>query len=147
MKIALIRRSASATSKCSEAGLIACSVTSGLPAIRWSGSLHRLSEQKWQLAGPPYRTLRPSHGACRIEPEVRNPLQPFLQSDLHLHPRQVGTDAAMDPKAEGGVAVLAPIDHNLVSIRKHLRVAVGGREGQQHHVARFDRAAGDRGRL
>ncbi|MGY4607560.1 hypothetical protein ACVW16_005972 [Bradyrhizobium sp. USDA 4474] len=99
------------------------------------------TQQKWQLAGASHGTLRPGHRACRIKPEIRDPLQPFLQRDLHLHPREVGTDAAVDAEAEGGMAVLAAIDHDLVGIRKHFWVPVGGREGQQHHVACLDRTA------
>ena len=53
-----------------------------------------------------------------------------------LHAGQVRADAAVDAEAEGGVAVLGPVDDDLVGVLEQRGVAVGGRERQQHPVAR-----------
>src|SRR5260221_4413544 len=95
----------------------------------------RLAEQERKLARPAHSALRPFHRSFRIETEVGDALQPFLDRDRHLHPREVGADAAVNADAQGCVTVLLAFDHDLVGIREHGGVAVGGRERQQHHVA------------
>ena len=67
--------------------------------------------------------------------ELGDALEELLDRDRHLHARQVRADAAVDAEAEGGVAVLLAVDDHLVGVGEHGRVAVGGRERQQHHLA------------
>ena len=69
------------------------------------------------------------------------PLEPDLERDPQLHPGQVRPDAAVDAEPERGVPVDLAVDDDLVGPLELLRVAVGGRERQQHpvvglHVAR-----------
>jgi len=49
----------------------------------------------------------------------------------------------VDAEAERGVAVLLAVDDHPVGVGEHLRIAIGGGEGQQHHLARLEGAAVD----
>src|SRR5665213_3489717 len=102
-----------------------------------------LSEQHRKLARSAHGALRPGDPSGGVEPEIRYSLQPFLDSDRHFHAREVGADAAMDAEAERSVAVFLAVDHDLVGIREHRGIAVGGGKRQQHHVAGLDGAAAD----
>ena len=53
----------------------------------------------------------------------------------------------MNAQAECGMTVFLAVDHHLVSIGKHRRIAIGGGKRQQHHVAGLDRATADGGFL
>ena len=43
----------------------------------------------------------------------------------------------MDPEPEGSVAVLLPVQHDLVGVGKERGIPVGRREGQEEPVASF----------
>ena len=49
----------------------------------------RLSEQHRKLPRPAHGALGPCHLASRIEPEIRNALEPFLDRNRHFHAREV----------------------------------------------------------
>jgi hypothetical protein len=69
------------------------------------------------------------------------------ESNDHFHARQVRADAAVNAEPERGMSVRAAIDDDAVGIGKHLRVAIGRRKRQHHHLARFEAAAVDLGLL
>src|SRR5215218_9987974 len=77
-----------------------------------------LAEQHRELARAAHRAFRPGDLAGGIEFEVRNPLQPFLDRDRHLHAREIRTDAAVNAEPERGVAVFLAVDQHLVGIRE-----------------------------
>src|SRR5262245_52765449 len=56
-------------------------------------------------ARPADLTRGPGHRVTVIEGKRRNPLEPHLEGDPELHPRQVRPHAAVDAQAEGGMAV------------------------------------------
>jgi hypothetical protein len=60
----------------------------------------------------------PFHFVLRIEGEIRNAFQPFLDRNLRLQSAEVRTDAAVNAKSEGDVAIFPAIDHNLVGFGK-----------------------------
>ena len=65
--------------------------------------------------------------------EVRVALHPLLEGHAQLHAGQVGADAPVDAETEGGVAVLRPVDQDLVGVGKNSgsRLAAGnGRSNQ-----------------
>ncbi len=53
----------------------------------------------------------------------------------HLEPGEVRPGAAMDARAEGDVAVLRPVDDELVGVLELLGVVAGRREVHQDLVA------------
>src|SRR5579863_4395669 len=59
----------------------------------------RFPEQDGKLPWTPHRPLRPRRRAGRIEPEIGNASEPFLDCDRHFHAREVRADAAVDPEA------------------------------------------------
>ena len=65
----------------------------------------------------------------------------LLDRHLQLEAGEVRAEAAVDAEAEGGVAVLLPVDDERVGILEHVRITVGGRERQQHVVVLLHRAA------
>jgi hypothetical protein len=90
---------------------------------------------------PPYLTARPADRARVGELKLRDPGQPFLQGYGQLHAGQIGSGATVDAGPERQMAVDAAIDDHRVRVGKHLGVAVGRWEAQQHAVARAHRAA------
>src|SRR3954447_18810194 len=119
MKIALIRRSTSARSLWpSASGFTGSTVTSGLPgtiiAILWAKTSVRLSKQHRKLSRSAHCAFRPGDLTSRVQFEIRNALQPFLDCNGHLHAREIGADAAVNPEAECRMAILLAIDHDLV---------------------------------
>jgi len=76
-------------------------------------------EEDWQPSRPAHGALRPRDAAGRVETEIGNTLQPFLDRNCHLHAREIRAGAAVDAKAEGGMAIFLAINHNLVGITKH----------------------------
>src|SRR3981189_2876233 len=116
MKIALIRRSASCRWLwASDAGFTVSTVMSGLPgtiiAILWAKTSVRLSKQHRKLSRSAHCAFRPGGLTSRVQPEIRNALQPFLGCNGHLHTREVGADAAVNPQAERGMAILLEVAH------------------------------------
>src|SRR3954453_9141214 len=81
-----------------------------------------LAEQHRKLARAAHRAFRPGDLAGGIEPEIGNPLQPFLDRHRHFHAREVGADTAVNAEPERGMAVFLAVDHHLVCIREHRRI-------------------------
>ena len=62
-------------------------------------------EEHRQGAGTADLPVRPDGLAVRVEFEVRERTEPFLQTDRHLEAGKVRADAAVDPEPEAGVPV------------------------------------------
>src|SRR3974390_475504 len=92
-----------------------------------------------ELAGSAHRALGP--GDWTREGKFGYALEQLLDGNRHLQSRKVGADTAVDAEPEGGVPILRAVDDHPVGVPEHLGVAVGGREGQQYHLARLERAA------
>src|SRR5712671_4049768 len=75
-----------------------------------------IAEEDQQPSRPAHGTLRPNDAASRVETEIGNTLQPFLDRNRHFHAREIRADAAVDAKAEGGMAIFLAINQNLVGI-------------------------------
>src|SRR5215470_5400148 len=116
----------------------------------WPAWLHHLgrcwaprsAKSDRQQARTAHGTLGPLDFAG--ETELRDPFQEFLDRNRHLQARQIGADAAMDAETEGGVAIFLAINDDLIGVREHVRIAVGSREREQHHLARLEGATVDR---
>src|SRR3546814_1271430 len=78
---------------------------------------------------------------------TRFPYSTLFRSDLDLHAGEVGAEAAVDAGAEREVAVLGPVDDEVVAVLEHLGVAVASREGHKHLVALLHGATGPLGVL
>src|SRR5665213_2272284 len=98
------------------------------PLFKKRKSSARSAKQQRKLPRPAYGAFRPGDLAGRIEPKIRNPLQPLLDCHRHFHAPEVGADATMNAQAERSVAVLLAVDHYLVGVGKHRGIAVGGGE-------------------
>src|SRR5437667_6361836 len=99
----------------------------------WSKSMAS-ADPDWQRARAADLSGRPAHGAGIVQLEVREGLEPGFESHPQLHPGQVRPCASMDAEAEGGVAVDLAVDDHLVRPLEGVRVAVGGREREQHEL-------------
>src|SRR4051794_20264146 len=95
------------------------------PTRNCSANSRRFGNSQWQGAGTPHLTTGPAHGVRVGELEDGERLQEHLEGDAQLHTRQVGTGAAVDAEAEGGVAVVLAVDDHLVRSVEELGVAVG----------------------
>ena len=60
-----------------------------------------------------------------LQPVIGDPAMPFLQRDAELAAGQVGAEAAVDPRAEGDVPVLVPIETDLERVGHGGGVNVG----------------------
>src|SRR5262249_15658247 len=105
-------------------------------------SAPRSAKSDRQQARTAHGTLGPLDFAG--ETELRDPFQEFLDRNRHLQAREVGADAAMDAETEGGVAIFLAINDDLIVVREHVRIAVGSREREQHHLAGLEGATVDR---
>ena len=83
--------------------------------------------------------------ATRLQPamstsNLRHEVQHHLQCDPALHPRECGTEAAVDPVAETDVDCLVarPQDVELVGVRERPLVAVGRARDDEHRVVGRD---------
>lgn len=104
-------------------------------------------------------TRRGGRGCCGGRGSGRSPMssrrcrrfvigegpQPLLQRHREFEASEVRTEAAMDPEPERDVAVLRPVDPELVRGVECLRVLVGGAERERCLLAGVDRAPGDLG--
>ncbi len=102
-----------------------------LTHARRSGQGHAAQGERARSA---HLAAGPAHAGRVVEAELREALEPHRQRDLQLHAGQVGSGAAVDAEAERGVAVLGPVDDDLVGPLEELGVPVGRRERQQHPV-------------
>ena len=93
-----------------------------------------VSQSGAEAARPADLTRGPGHRAGVVEGEHRDPLEPDLEGDPELHPRQVRTEAAVDAQAEGGMPVDLAVDDDLIRPVELRRVTVGRRERQQDPV-------------
>ena len=85
---------------------------------------------------PPFHsTVAPSRSR-----KLGDARQPLLDGDLQLHAGQVRAEAAVDADAEREVPVALAVDARPRRDPRTSRVAVAGREGQQHPLAGRDGA-------
>jgi len=71
-------------------------------------------EPDWYVARPAHLTANPCDGGGVHQLELRDDGQELLDRDLHLHAREVGTEAAVDAGTECDVRVHGAVDHILV---------------------------------